>query len=338
MTEVPIGHVGVVISYVGKAHEDVSGPDFKHGDLVTPGHKGVWVDAALPRQAPAQHAGDEGGAGAHHQHRAELGEPHRGAQLRRASCPRSPCARRTASPSTWTSRRSSTSARLDAPKVISRVGSMQNLVDHVLQPIVGNYFRNAAQAYTVLDFLGARSERQAEAADAHPRAPSAPTTCRPSTRSSATSTPPDELMRDADRPQDRGGAEEDLRGAGGRAEAAPAAGARDGDRRDPAGAGAAPSRACASRSCRRPRACSEAGRRGGGHPRDRRGARPTPIARAWPPWARQASPRCRSCRSWASAAVRIVPDVAVSGDASGNGLVSALLGNLVRNQQAPPAA
>jgi len=44
------------------------------------------------------------------------------------------------------------------------VGSMQNLVDHVLQPIVGNYFRNAAQSYTVLDFLGARSERQAEAA------------------------------------------------------------------------------------------------------------------------------------------------------------------------------
>ena len=49
---------------------------------------------------------------------------------------------------------------LDAPKVISRAGSMQNLVDHVLQPIVGNYFRNSAQDYTVLDFLGARSERQ----------------------------------------------------------------------------------------------------------------------------------------------------------------------------------
>src|SRR5207244_10975457 len=53
---------------------------------------------------------------------------------------------------------------LDAPKVISRVGSMQNLVDHVLQPIVGNYFRNSAQDYTVLDFLSARSRRQVEAA------------------------------------------------------------------------------------------------------------------------------------------------------------------------------
>ena len=37
---------------------------------------------------------------------------------------------------------------------------MQNLVDHGLQPIVGNYFRNAAQSFTVLDFLSARSERQ----------------------------------------------------------------------------------------------------------------------------------------------------------------------------------
>src|SRR5262249_4303496 len=42
---------------------------------------------------------------------------------------------------------------------------MQNLVDHVLQPIVGNYFRNSAQDYTVLDFLSARSQRQVEAAE-----------------------------------------------------------------------------------------------------------------------------------------------------------------------------
>ncbi len=53
----------------------------------------------------------------------------------------------------------------DAPKVISRVGSVQNLVDHVLQPIVGNYFRNSAQKYTVLDFLSDRSHRQAEATE-----------------------------------------------------------------------------------------------------------------------------------------------------------------------------
>ena len=43
MVQIPIGYVGVVISYVGKAHVDVSGLEFKHGDLVEQGHKGVWV-------------------------------------------------------------------------------------------------------------------------------------------------------------------------------------------------------------------------------------------------------------------------------------------------------
>jgi regulator of protease activity HflC (stomatin/prohibitin superfamily) len=50
-----------------------------------------------------------------------------------------------------------------APKVISRAGSLQNLIDHVLQPLVGNYFRNSAQGYSVLDFLSARTQRQTEA-------------------------------------------------------------------------------------------------------------------------------------------------------------------------------
>jgi uncharacterized membrane protein YqiK len=35
----------------------------------------------------------------------------------------------------------------------------------VLRPIVGNYFRNSAQEYTILDFLVARGDRQAEAAE-----------------------------------------------------------------------------------------------------------------------------------------------------------------------------
>jgi len=39
MVQIPIGYVGVVISYVGKAHVDVSGLEFKHGDLVEQGHK-----------------------------------------------------------------------------------------------------------------------------------------------------------------------------------------------------------------------------------------------------------------------------------------------------------
>ena len=52
MLAIPIGHVGVVISFVGKAHVDVSGLEFKHGDLVEQGHKGVWVTPLYPGKQP----------------------------------------------------------------------------------------------------------------------------------------------------------------------------------------------------------------------------------------------------------------------------------------------
>jgi uncharacterized membrane protein YqiK len=164
MTEIPIGYVGVVISYVGKAHEDVSGMEFKHGDLVMPGHKGVWVSPLYPGKHPINTR----------VMKAEL-VPTTNIVLNWAA--------RTEAHA-YDAKLSSITVRskdgfsfnldvaqiihvgaLDAPKVISRVGSMQNLVDHVLQPIVGNYFRNSAQAYTVLDFLSARSDRQREAAE-----------------------------------------------------------------------------------------------------------------------------------------------------------------------------
>jgi len=163
MLQIPIGHVGVVISFVGRAHEDVSGLEFKHGDLVNVGHKGVWVTPLYPGKHPVNTR----------VMKVEL-VPTTNIVLNWAT--------RTESHN-FDAKLSSITVRsrdgfafnldvaqiihvgaLDAPKVISRVGSMQNLVDHVLQPIVGNYFRNSAQNYTVLDFLSARSERQTEAA------------------------------------------------------------------------------------------------------------------------------------------------------------------------------
>jgi uncharacterized membrane protein YqiK len=53
--------------------------------------------------------------------------------------------------------------RNDAPKVIARFGTMANLVTQVLEPTIGNYFRNAAQTSDVIEFLKKRTERQAEA-------------------------------------------------------------------------------------------------------------------------------------------------------------------------------
>jgi uncharacterized membrane protein YqiK len=48
----------------------------------------------------------------------------------------------------------------EAPKVIARFGSMNNLVSQVLEPTIGNYFRNSAQDADVISFLTSRKERQ----------------------------------------------------------------------------------------------------------------------------------------------------------------------------------
>ena len=162
LTEIPIGYVGVVVSYVGREHLDVSGDTFTHGDLVERGRKGVWVEPLLPGKHPINTR----------VMKVEL-VPTTNIVLN--------WAQRTEAHH-YDERLSSILVRskdgfsfsLDvsqiihigmknAPRVISRVGSMQNLVDHVLQPTVGNYFRNSAQEVTVLDFLWARSERQREA-------------------------------------------------------------------------------------------------------------------------------------------------------------------------------
>jgi len=58
---------------------------------------------------------------------------------------------------------------VEAPKVIARFGSMTNLVSQVLEPTIGNYFRNSAQDSDVIAFLSTRKERQ-EAAREHIRA------------------------------------------------------------------------------------------------------------------------------------------------------------------------
>lgn len=164
MTEIPIGYVGVVISFVGKAQEDVSGAAFTHGNLVNPGHKGVWVEPLYPGKHPLNTRVMKvelvptinivlnwSGRTERHKYDANL----------------APLTVRSKDGFAFDLEVSQIIhvGALDAPKVISRVGSMQNLVDNVLEPSIGNYFRNSAQDYTVLDFLNARSERQTEASE-----------------------------------------------------------------------------------------------------------------------------------------------------------------------------
>jgi uncharacterized membrane protein YqiK len=53
-----------------------------------------------------------------------------------------------------------------APKVISMVGTMQNLVNEVLQAAVGNHFRNTLQGLEAVRFIETRAEVQASALQA----------------------------------------------------------------------------------------------------------------------------------------------------------------------------
>ena len=193
MLNIPIGSVGVVISFVGLAHEDVSGAAFKHGDLVNVGHKGVWVTPLFPGKHPINTR----------VMRVEL-VPTTNIVLNWAN--RTEAHHFDDKLSSITVRSKDGFAfnldvaqiihvgALDAPKVISRLGSMQNLVDHALQPIVGNYFRNSAQHHTVLDFLNARSDRQVEAA-AHIRTALAAYDVQAIDTLIGDITPPAELMK-----------------------------------------------------------------------------------------------------------------------------------------------
>ena len=47
-TVVEVGSVGVVVSYTGEAGPDISGAEYRHGELVAPGQRGVWSDPLLP--------------------------------------------------------------------------------------------------------------------------------------------------------------------------------------------------------------------------------------------------------------------------------------------------
>jgi uncharacterized membrane protein YqiK len=165
MSEIPIGYVGVVVSYVGKEHVDLSGDDFTHGDLVEKGRKGVWIEPLLPGKHPINSR----------VMKVEL-VPTTNIVLNWAQRVETHKYDEKLAPITVRSK-DGFSFMLDvsqiihigmkqAPRVISRVGSMQNLVDHVLQPTVANYFRNSAQQVTVLEFLSARSTRQLEAFEA----------------------------------------------------------------------------------------------------------------------------------------------------------------------------
>lgn len=163
MTEIAIGYVGVVISYIGQEGSDLTGVEFKHGNIVQKGFKGVWLEPLGPGKYPINK----------YIMKVEL-VPTTNLVLNWASA-RSEAHNLDKNLSTITVRsKDGFPFNLDvaqiihvptteAPKVIARFGNMINLVSQVLEPTIGNYFRNSAQDSDVIAFLSTRKERQESA-------------------------------------------------------------------------------------------------------------------------------------------------------------------------------
>ncbi|MES2775430.1 MAG: SPFH domain-containing protein [Bacteroidota bacterium] len=160
MTDIPIGHVGVMISYIGEDGKDLTGDSFKHGNIVSKGFRGVWMEPLGPGKYPINK----------YTTKVEL-VPTTNLVLNWANA-RSESHNLDKNLSTITVRsKDGFPFNLDvaqiihipateAPKVIARFGSMNNLVSQVLEPTIGNYFRNSAQDSDVISFLSTRKERQ----------------------------------------------------------------------------------------------------------------------------------------------------------------------------------
>jgi len=163
MLVVEQGEVAVIKAYVGRPSEDTSGTDFKFGSLVKPGHKGIWAESLKTGKYPINP----------HCYQSEI----------------VPTAILTLNWADATSKAHSLDAGLQqivaksregfifkidlqvqihiaeskASKVISMVGTMSNLVSEVLQPAVGNHFRDRLQSMPAVSFIETRQKVQEEA-------------------------------------------------------------------------------------------------------------------------------------------------------------------------------
>jgi hypothetical protein len=163
MLVVQQGQVAVIKAYVGLVSSDTSGAEFKFGSLVRPGHRGIWREPLRTGKYPINP----------HCYQAEI----------------VPTAILTLN---W-AEASSEAHNLDrmlkqivakskegfifsidlqvqihvpdtrAPRVISMVGTMQNLVNEVLQAAVGNHFRDKLQSMRAVEFIETRQQVQQQA-------------------------------------------------------------------------------------------------------------------------------------------------------------------------------
>jgi len=162
-TVIEVGWVGVVVSYTGEAGVDLSGEEYKHGELVKQGERGVWSFPLMPgKYAFNTYAGKvvlvpttnfilkwvraEVGA-----HRFDENLSEVSLITKDAFEPLLPL---------------SVVVHIDyreAPLVIQRFGDIKRLVDQTLDPMVAAYFKNIAQMRTLIQLIQERAEIQTTA-------------------------------------------------------------------------------------------------------------------------------------------------------------------------------
>jgi uncharacterized membrane protein YqiK len=164
-TLIPIGYVGVVISYYGDAGDDVTGAQFRYGEQVEAGRRGVWREALAPGKyalnpyalkvelVPTVNFVLRWISGQTEAHRYD--EQLTSIPLITADGyePLLPL---------------SLVLHIDyekAPRVVQRFGDVRRLITQTLDPILTAYFRDVAQSSHMLDLLTRREEIQRRATE-----------------------------------------------------------------------------------------------------------------------------------------------------------------------------
>jgi len=159
------GEVAVIKAYVGLPAEDTTGAEFKFGSLVKPGHRGIWQEPLrtgkyainphcyqweiVPTAILTLNWAEAVSAA----HKLDSGLKPIVAKSREGFVFKIDLQVQIHIPDT------------KAPRVISMVGTMLNLVSEVLQAAVGNHFRDKLQSMPAIRFIETRQQVQQEAFD-----------------------------------------------------------------------------------------------------------------------------------------------------------------------------
>lgn len=163
MLVVKQGEVAVIKAYVGLATEDTSGAAFKFGSIVRPGHRGIWQEplrtgkyAINPRcyeaeRVPTAILSLNWSDAVSQAHKLDERLSQIVAKSREGFVFKIELVVQIHVPDTT------------APRVISMVGTIANLVNEVLQAAVGNHFRDKLQSMPAVQFIETRQMVQQSA-------------------------------------------------------------------------------------------------------------------------------------------------------------------------------